>query len=171
MQRRNDPHSCSGIAGPLQIDLRIRVGGACGIDTAPEDRVSPGDPEAILSLGNVVKELARQTGAVVLATGPVDLLSDGTGLWTSENGSPRLAEITGTGCILNCIIAACLAAERDPVCAVLYAVALLEIAGELATSIPEQRLGLGSFHIRLLDQLSLLTPEDLRSRLRIRALS
>ena len=53
----------------------------------------------------------------------------------------------------------------------LYAVALLEIAGELATSIPEQRLGLGSFHIRLLDQLSLLTPEDLRSRLRIRALS
>lgn len=118
-----------------------------------------------------MKELARQTGAVVLATGPVDLLSDGTGLWTSENGSPRLAEITGTGCILNCIIAACLAAERDPVCAALYAVALLEIAGELAASIPEQRLGLGSFHIRLLDQLSLLTPEDLRSRLRIRALS
>lgn len=91
---------------------------------------------------------------MVLATGPVDLLSNGTGLWTSENGSPRLAEITGTDCILNCIIAACLAAERDPVCAVLYAVALLEIAGELAASIPEQRLGLGSFHIRLLDQLS-----------------
>ena len=82
--------------------------GEAGIDTAVADRVSRDNPGSIEAAAEVVRCFAKRTGAVVLASGIIDVISDGETVWLVENGSPMLARVTGTGCILNCLIASCL---------------------------------------------------------------
>ena len=77
----------------------------------------------------------------MLASGVIDMISDGTDVWTVENGTPRMSLVTGTGCILSCMTAAYLSVAAVPAEAVLYATALLGIAGEIAdmtVKIPER---------------------------------
>ena len=136
-----------------------------GIDTAPEDQVRQADGDAARALGHILKELSRQTGAVVLASGAVDMLSDGTQVWAVENGSPAMARVTGTGCVLSCLIASMLAVADTPLEAALTAVTLWGIAGELAKEALEK--GLGSYHVALIDALSRIDAEKFRELARV----
>ena len=156
--------------------------GEAGIDTAASDQVSHDHPGSIQKMAEIVRRFSRECGAVVLASGVVDLVSDGKVVYALENGSALLAKITGTGCILNCLVASYLSVG-SPAEAVLYAVGLLGIAGECAeeaerigmkTEKPdrlrrnESRLpGLGSFHMYLMDAISTLDGPRFLSRVKI----
>jgi thiamine-phosphate diphosphorylase/hydroxyethylthiazole kinase len=49
-----------------------------------------------------------ELGCVVVLTGPVDYISDGTTVVALENGDALLGKITGSGCILgSCIASFC----------------------------------------------------------------
>ena len=146
--------------------------GESGIDTAYADRLSPDNAGSIEAMGQILYELSMQTGAVVLSSGIVDMVSDGRDIWTIENGCPSMARVTGTGCILNCIIASCLSAADSPLEAALYGTLLLGVSGEIAESLCAERnhSGLGSFHIALIDALSIAEREDLEKREKVRKL-
>ncbi|WVQ84966.1 hydroxyethylthiazole kinase [Cryptococcus sp. DSM 104549] len=58
------------------------------------------------SASQLVISLAKRYNTVVILHGPVDYISDGTTVVELSNGSPRLAEITGTGCSLGSVVAA-----------------------------------------------------------------
>ena len=45
------------------------------------------------------------SGCIVVLTGPVDYISDGTTVVSLSNGNELLGKITGSGCILGSIIA------------------------------------------------------------------
>lgn len=143
--------------------------GEAGIDTAVSDRVSRENPGSIESAAEVIRKFARQTGAVILASGIIDVISDGESVWLVENGSPLLARITGTGCILNCLIASYLSvADRKAIAeAVCYATSLLGIAGEIADAGLRRPGALGSFHVALMDALSLAGEDVIKRRLNI----
>lgn len=141
------------------------VYGEAGIDTAVSDRVSRDNPGSVEKMAAVISDFAKKSGAVILASGIIDMISDGENVWTIENGTPRLSLVTGTGCILSCIIASYLSAAKTPADAVLYSTALLGIAGEISeeaccrrTSDPAaaEFLGLGSFHVGFINALSLI---------------
>ena len=93
--------------------------------------------------------LAHRHGAVLLASGRVDVITDGTRLVHSKNGTPRLSGVTGTGCMLGALTAACLSVSPDMDGAA-AACAVLGICGQLA----ETERGSGSFMVGLLDALS-----------------
>lgn len=152
--------------------------GVCGIDTAEQDQVSEKCPDSERAMAEIVRDFAVRTGAVVCASGATDLISDGAETWALRNGSAWMGQITGTGCILNCLVAAYLAAA-SPLDACIAAVTLLNLAGEYAeretaeaggpdgaAAGRRRRIGLGTFHGKLLDGISLLTPEDLRRNIR-----
>lgn len=148
--------------------------GVCGIDTAESDRVSADRPETERDLAEIVRKFAKETRAVVAATGATDLVSDGTETWALRNGSPFMGSVTGTGCILNCLTAAFLAVA-EPLDAVLCAVSLLNIAGERAEEEVRHlypgtdaggRIPLGTFHEKMIDGLALLTGADLLKKIR-----
>lgn len=156
--------------------------GEAGIDTAVTDRVSRDNPGSVEAMAEVLKGFAKKSGAVVLASGVIDMISDGTDVWTVENGTPRMSLVTGTGCILSCMTAAYLSVAAVPAEAVLYATALLGIAGEIAedacmvnraaaagSSCENIRdfLGLGSFHTSLINALSLINDSQFRKAARI----
>lgn len=138
-----------------------------GVDVSRRDAVTKADPAAQLAMAQLMKTLARQTQAVVAASGEVDIIVSPLDdkAYFIENGSPAMAKVTGTGCMLTCIMGTFMAAE-PPLQAAVCAAAALGIAGERADS----SRGLGTYHIGLLDQLSLMNDDILRKEIRLHSL-
>ncbi len=122
-------------------------------------RASGVDADAALDAQTVERAaaaLARTRRTVVLASGKVDIVTDGTRLIRVRNGTPQLSCVTGTGCMLGALTAAYLSAASGLDAAV-TACAVLGICGQLA----ETEHGSGSFMVGLLDALSTLQDAEL----------
>jgi hydroxyethylthiazole kinase len=113
-----------------------------------------------------VRRLARQLGTVVVASGPIDYLSDGNTVLAIDNGHPLLTRITGSGCVATALIAAFSAVNPDSLAAAVSAMAVMNITAELAAEHSRSE-GPGSFRIRFLDTFDKLEPEHLDARMRM----
>ncbi|WP_308552251.1 hydroxyethylthiazole kinase [uncultured Peptoniphilus sp.] len=89
------------------------------------------DSNDIFYKKSVVKELSKKLNSVVLATGEVDIISNGEDVVTISNGNDFMPQIVATGCILNSIIGAYLT-ELDPLNAAIISVLLFDISGEIS---------------------------------------
>jgi hydroxyethylthiazole kinase len=78
------------------------------------------------------------------------LVLDAGRLASVARGTSLLSRVTGTGCLLGALTAACCAVEADPFRAALAATTWLNVAGELAAGRAD---GPGSFRMHLLDAL------------------
>ena len=94
--------------------------------------------------------IAARTGGAVAVSGPTDLVLSSTRRAQVQRGTALLSRVTGTGCLLAALTAACRAVEADDVTAALAATTWMALAGETA----EQRsIRPGSFRMHLLDAL------------------
>ena len=101
----------------------------------------------------MVGELARKEGCLVLMTGSVDYLSDGTRTVAIFNGSPWLGKITGSGCALGSVLVSYLAMHKDDkFSSALAGILHYEIAAERAEK-HEHCRGPGTFIPSFLDEL------------------
>ncbi|WP_371747621.1 hydroxyethylthiazole kinase [Terribacillus sp. DMT04] len=103
-----------------------------------------------------VQQIANDLQAVVIATGEADILSDGKRTFSVANGHRMLTKITGSGCLLGAVVAACAGASENVLEACIGALAFYGIASEKAA---EQAAAPGSFQVAFLDQLYLLQDE------------
>lgn len=133
------------------LALAGMAGTGKGVDAA--DGV---DPE-------VARALARQTGAVVAVTGPVDYVTDGERGAEIANGHPLMPRVTALGCALSGLVGAFVATGPAYEFTV-EALAYYGLAGEIAA---RHAQGPGGFAVAFLDALAALTPEDLRQGARI----
>jgi hydroxyethylthiazole kinase len=108
--------------------------------------------------------LARRTGAIVVATGPVDLATDGRRTRRVANGHPLLTGITASGCALTALIGVWAAVIEDPLDAATGALVAYGVAAELAA---EGAHGPGSFGAALLDRLASLDVATLAARAQV----
>lgn len=106
--------------------------------------------------------LARSLETVILASGKVDIVTDGNCLHHIHNGTPQLAQVTGTGCLQGALCAAYLSAKPG-IEAVITGCTVLGICGELA----QTDCGTGTFMCNLMNALSTLTDEDLKEKLKL----
>lgn len=104
--------------------------------------------------------LSKQYGAVILASGKTDIVTDGRTLVHVSNGSPQLAAVTGTGCMLGALCGCYLAVDRT-IDAAVCACVVLGISGETART----DKGSGTFMVNLMDSLSALTDETFEQHL------
>lgn len=126
-------------------------------------RASGVDADAALNIQSMDRaafDLARSGHTIVLASGKVDIVTDGTRLVHIKNGTPQLSGITGTGCMLGAIGAAYLSVQPD-LDAAITACAMLGICGQLSKT----DRGSGSFMINLMDALSTVTDADIEQHL------
>jgi hydroxyethylthiazole kinase len=114
---------------------------------------------------DAARGLARTTGSCVVVTGAVDYVTDGTTTRSCANGDERMARVTGLGCTLSALTAACLAVEPDRLTAGLAACAILGTAGEWAA---EDSRGPGSLQVDILDRLATLDAAELDRRARLK---
>ena len=109
--------------------------------------------------------VAAGVGAVAVS-GPTDVLVDGGRVVRLTGGDPMLTRVTGTGCALGALIAACAACTDDPLLAALTGSAWLGAAAELAAQAADGR-GPGSFAVALLDAVAALDADELARRVRL----
>jgi len=109
-------------------------------------------------------DLARATGAVVAVTGSIDYVTDGVRLAAVDNGHHLMTRVSGVGCALSALIAACCRVEEDALAAASHALAALGLAGELAAA---DAAGPASFRSSLIDRLYGLDRESLVAGARI----
>lgn len=102
------------------------------------------------SAAGAAAEVARLTGGAVAVSGAVDLVLDASREARLARGSALLPRVTGTGCLLGALTAACTAVRGDPFEAALAATTWMALAGERAAS---RATGPGSFRMHLLDAL------------------
>lgn len=124
-----------------------------------EYRSSGVDADKTLTVENIsssAAELAKKYNSVVLASGKVDVITDGTYVCHMKNGTAQLANITGTGCTLGALCG-CYLSQSDAYSAAITACAVMGICGELS----ETTQGNGTFSVNLLDNLSTLTDDAL----------
>jgi hydroxyethylthiazole kinase len=175
----------SQLATPIVLDpvgsgaTRLRTNAAKNIINSTDVTIVRGNGSEILSLRDADSKtkgvdsihsvddaaesaglLARELGATLAITGPVDLVTDGSRVIKIKNGHPLMPFVTGTGCSATAIIGAFAAVDPDPVTAAATGLAFFGLAGEKAG---EKASGPGSFMIALLDALYNLTPEEVEA--------
>lgn len=131
-----------------------------GVDVDSRDVLSENNRAEIIELA---KSVAKTYGAVVLASGKTDLVTDGEQVCLIDNGCEMMGRITGTGCMLN-VLAGTYMSSGEPVAAAAAACVVLGISGEIAAG---QCRGTGSFQTAFQDALFCMTDEDIRRRIRI----
>ncbi|MCQ2012200.1 hydroxyethylthiazole kinase [Clostridium butyricum] len=136
-----------------------------GVDASESDLKSDSD-EGI----RVAKSLAKRFNCTVAITGVCDIVSDGEKTVTIENGTKMLSNVTGTGCMTTALVGGYLGAcetKEDLFIAAVSGIVSMGICGEIA----EERagsIGLGSFHMAIIDAVSNLDEEDLLKRSKIK---
>jgi hydroxyethylthiazole kinase len=106
--------------------------------------------------------------AVVVVTGPVDVVYDGKRTARVYNGHPLLPLVVGSGCMAASVTAAFAAVEPDYFVAATSALAALGVAAEMAAkTVDNKLLGPAAFKNQWLDTLYFLAEEDLNGKIHI----
>ncbi|KAA1472920.1 thiamine biosynthetic bifunctional enzyme [Dentipellis sp. KUC8613] len=133
----------------------------------------------------VVRSLAQKERCIVVLSGPIDYISDGSTVIRLLNGHPLLGQITGAGCMLGTAVATfcgtqSVLAERqnlgaaadgvlargDMLTAAAAGVLALTIASEKAAQRGDVH-GPGTFLPALIDSLADLTPETVQKMAKV----
>lgn len=110
--------------------------------------------------------LSVRDNNVVIATGEIDVIADKTRTACVENGTHLFSTITGAGCMVGGVVAACIGtAPSEAWLASISAVCAFNLAGERAARISGENPG--TFRSLLFDQLYHLTAEDIVKEARI----
>ena len=143
-----------------EVKALVGASGATrGVDVNPDDAVTEGN---LAQSAAYARQLAEKTGAIVAITGAIDIVADATRAFAVRNGHPIMGKMTGSGCMLTCIVAAYAVANPDArLEAVVAAVAGEGLAGQIAQERMTPTCGNGTFRTYLLDAIYNMTGEQL----------
>ena len=114
------------------------------------------------NITQVATKLAKKYNTVILATGKTDVITDGKRIVYVKNGTPELASVTGTGCMLGSLCTAFMS-SATPMDASIAACCYFGICGELSKT----DNGNGSFMVNLMDKFSTLGREEILKQLNL----
>ncbi|WML31492.1 hydroxyethylthiazole kinase [Neobacillus sp. OS1-32] len=109
---------------------------------------------------NLAITAAERLNCIVAITGREDIVTDGTTTYVIANGHPLLTKVTGAGCLLTSVIGAFAGVEIAPLKASVSALTFYGVAAEKAAE-KTAKQGPGSFQIEFLNQLSLVSDEEI----------
>lgn len=131
---------------------------AKGVDVNLDDIITE---ENLKANGEIIKELAGKLNTTILASGPIDILSDGETTISIDNGDDMMPLITGSGCMLSSIVGSCVGGS-SPLEGSLVAILAMNLAGEKARAkVDANDEGTGSFRAYLIDYLYKTNAESL----------
>lgn len=106
----------------------------------------------LVELETIANRVANKLETIVIITGKIDLITNGASSYQNDSGHELLTKVTGAGCLLGSIVAACLASNSDSLQATYEAVRFYGLAAERAAQ-QANVLGPGSFMQAFIDQL------------------
>ena len=115
-----------------------------------------------------VTAFAEKSGAIVVATGKNDIVSDGRKAYWIQNGHSMMQTVTGVGCQLSALAAAYVAANpKHTLEAVTAAVSAIGVCGELAYERMSDLDGNASYRNYLIDAVYRLDGKKLECLARV----
>lgn len=140
---------------------------AKGVDVNIDDIITE---ENLKANSEIIKKLADKLNTTILASGPIDILSDGETTISIDNGDDMMPLITGSGCMLSSIVGSCIGGST-PLEGSLLAILAMNIAGEKARAkVDANDEGTGSFRAYLIDYLYKTNAESLVNESNIKIL-
>lgn len=140
---------------------------AKGVDVNVDDIITE---DNLKDNADLIKELASKLNTTILASGPIDILTDGKTTIAIDNGDDMMPLITGSGCMLSSIVGSCIGGS-NPLEGTLVAILAMNIAGEKARAkVEEKDEGTGSFRTYLIDYLYKTNAESLVNEANIKIL-
>ena len=140
---------------------------AKGVDVNIDDIITEDNLKAN---GELIAKTAEKLNTTILASGPIDILSDGKTTIAIDNGDDMMPRITGSGCMLSSIVGSCVGAI-NPLEGSLLAILAMNLAGEKARAkVEEREEGTGSFRAYLIDYLYRTNSESLINESNIKIL-
>ena len=131
-----------------------------GVDADVADRVTEENLDEMVAFA---KAFGAKTGAVIAITGAIDIVADRETAYCIRNGHPMMSSITGTGCQLSAMTAACVTANPDhPLEAAAAAVCAMGLAGQIAHSRLTEQDGNATYRNYIIDAVYRMTPEMLK---------
>jgi hydroxyethylthiazole kinase len=130
-----------------------------GVDANVADAVTE---ENIEEMAEIAKAMSAQFSAIVAITGEIDIVADDKRAYAIRNGNALMSKITGTGCMLSCLVAAfCASNPAQMLAATASAVAAMGYCGEVGYhKIKETNGGTSSYRMYIIDAMSNLTPQQ-----------
>jgi hydroxyethylthiazole kinase len=113
---------------------------------------------------NAAKQLSKELGNTIVVSGEKDIIITGEKVSTISNGDALMAKITGMGCTATAIVGACIAVEKDTHLAATAAMAIMGVTGDMSKTSSK---GPGSFQMNFIDNLHLLTTDQLSEYLKL----
>ncbi|MBQ3038616.1 MAG: hydroxyethylthiazole kinase [Clostridia bacterium] len=130
-----------------------------GVDADIADAVSENNIESVICFA---KQFSKETGAVIVITGAIDLIVNETVAYSVTNGHQMMSSITGTGCMLSAIMTAFISANSEDILkACLAAVSMMGVCGERAYKRLTEHDGNATYRNYIIDELYNITPEEL----------
>lgn len=144
---------------------------AVGIDTGDEDRICEAN---LASYIRMLRDAASQEHCIFMMTGEWDLITDESDTYLIENGCKAMSQLTGTGCMLDVVLASYggmyrLYSEKEQpernnlLAALVYGAASFALCGEEALS----HAGIGTGHALLFDKAQALTDNTIQERIKV----
>ncbi|NLW77861.1 MAG: hydroxyethylthiazole kinase [Ruminococcaceae bacterium] len=139
--------------------LALGSGTTKGVDADLADAVTE---DTLAGAVAFARQFAAKTGAVVAITGAIDIVADAQQAYCIRNGHPMMRLVTGVGCQLSALAAACVAASPGhPLQAAAAAVCAMGLCGERAFARMAQQDGNFAYRGYILDAVTNLTGADL----------
>lgn len=140
---------------------------AKGVDVNIDDIITN---ENLQANADLIAQTAEKLNTTILASGPIDILSNGETTIVIDNGDDMMPRITGSGCMLSSIVGSCVGAI-NPLEGSLLAILAMNIAGEKARAkVEKNNEGTGSFRAYLIDYLYRTDAETLLNESNIKIL-
>ncbi len=108
---------------------------------------------------DIVEKVAMEFNTTVFASGPVDVISDGSRYAEIRGGSELSRYVTGMGCMLGSIVSAFAAVNKDPLRASIDGSVFFKRAAELASRRAREP---GSFRVELINAIYYISLDHLR---------
>lgn len=135
-------------------------GSTKGVDADVADTVTD---DNLKETAEFARQLSKTTGAIIAMTGAIDVIADAEHAYAVRNGVAEMSKITGTGCMLDGVIAGYVAANiENQTNAVVAAIAAEGLCGEIAgAKVKAEGSGTSSLRMYLIDAMSNLDGDTL----------
>ena len=144
----------------LRCHPTVIKGNASEIQALYSHQIAMQGVDSLLNTSEVevqAKALAKHLSCIIVATGAIDIITDGDNVVLVHEGHPLMGKVTAMGCVATGIIGAFLAVNSNPLEASVHAMKAMGIAGERAAS---HSRGNGTMMINFLDELCNLHAYD-----------
>lgn len=107
--------------------------------------------------------LAKLHSCVVVVSGDIDVITDGTTTNLVKNGHPMMPKVTGLGCTATAMVGAFTAIQPNVLDAATHAMAVMSICGEIAAA---KSAGPATLQLNIIDAFYNLDAEQIEARLK-----